>query len=131
MFIYGPAVASDLADFERVNSVIDTLTNVGTDITRYNLNDNKEEFAASMVVERLLAEKGAGVLPIVIVDKKLIISRSIILLSLSFMRCFSLILIYMIWMILLMMVVASVALAAVNISFKPAMIEIHSWLFCP
>ncbi len=73
--IYEPAFASALADFERVNGVIDTLTNVGADITRYNIDDNKEELAASKVVERLLAEKGAEVLHIVIVNKELIISR--------------------------------------------------------
>lgn len=73
--IYEPAFASALADFERVNGVIDTLTNVGADITRYNIDDNKEELAASKVVERLLAEKGAEILHIVIVNKELIISR--------------------------------------------------------
>lgn len=90
--IYEPAFASALADFERVNGVIDTLTNVGADITRYNIDDNKEELAASKVVERLLAEKGAEVLQLLLSIKSLL-SAVGILLSLSCKRCFFLILI--------------------------------------
>lgn len=80
MFIYEPA-ASDIAnsalgaDQERLAKIIGTLSHAGASITRYSLDDAREKFEENVIVNRFLTEKGKEVLPMVVVNKEVIVTR--------------------------------------------------------
>lgn len=62
-------------ELARVRDIVDHLNNIGASITRYSLDDDRAKFDENKIVGRLLAENGENVLPIVIVNNELVISR--------------------------------------------------------
>ena len=62
-------------ELARVGDIVDHLNNIGASITRYSLDGDRAKFDENKIVGRLLAENGENVLPIVIVNNELLISR--------------------------------------------------------
>ena len=76
LYIYEPSVSSvDSKELERVDEIVNHLTNVGAGITRYNLDQAKDKFDENMIVKRFLEENGEDVLPITMLNKEVIITR--------------------------------------------------------
>lgn len=76
LYIYEPSVSSiDSKELDRVNTIVTELTNVGAGITRYNLDDEKEKFDENKIVSRFLNENGEDVLPIVLLNDEVVITR--------------------------------------------------------
>ncbi|MCL2337081.1 MAG: arsenite efflux transporter metallochaperone ArsD [Firmicutes bacterium] len=83
MFIYEPAMccptglSGSAVDPEllRVASVLDTLAKNGVRVNRYNLTDGLQEFINNADVFERLDDEGNAVLPIVVVDGKIVISK--------------------------------------------------------
>ncbi|MFO3717685.1 arsenic metallochaperone ArsD family protein [Anaerococcus sp. ENR1011] len=76
LYIYEPSVSSiDSKELDRVNTIVTELTNVGAGITRYNLDDEKEKFDENKIVSRFLDKNGEDVLPIVLLNDEVVITR--------------------------------------------------------
>ena len=60
----------------RVSSLVDKLNKSGAKIERYNLTNNTKEFVENKTINKLLAEKGEDILPVVIVDDEVVMTAS-------------------------------------------------------
>lgn len=60
----------------RVSSLVDKLNKSGAKIERYNLTNNTKEFVENKTINKLLAEKGEDILPVVIVDDEAVMTTS-------------------------------------------------------
>lgn len=69
--VCGPSPDEDLM---RVSSLVDKLRKSGASIDRYNLTNNTKEFVDNKTINKLLDEKGEGVLPVVIVDDEVVMT---------------------------------------------------------
>ncbi len=58
----------------RVSSLVDKLNKSGAKIERYNLTNNTKEFVENKTINKLLAEKGEDILPVVIVDDEVVMT---------------------------------------------------------
>ncbi|MCW3794450.1 arsenite efflux transporter metallochaperone ArsD [Paenibacillus sp. LS1] len=67
--VCGPGVDPELI---RVSAVVHNLQKKQFQVSRYNLTSEPDAFVASPLVGQLLAEKGPQVLPIIIVDGKVV-----------------------------------------------------------
>lgn len=84
MLIYDPAmccstgVCGSSVDPEllRVAAVIENLKKAGVDVQRYNLSKEPKEFMINKDVNNALSERGMKVLPITVVDSKVVKSGS-------------------------------------------------------
>ena len=65
----------DKDELDRVSGLVDHFTKIGADIRRYNLEENPEQFADNKIVKRFLDDGGADVLPIVMVNNEVVITR--------------------------------------------------------
>jgi len=59
----------------RISTVLDTLKKHGIEVKRYNLTSFPQEFVKSTVVNERLNDEGVEVLPITVVDGKIIITK--------------------------------------------------------
>lgn len=76
LYIYESSPSAvDSKELERVDEIVNHLTNVGAGITRYNLDQAKDKFDENMIVKRFLEENGEDVLPITMLNKEVIITR--------------------------------------------------------
>ena len=62
-------------DFENYTSLVDRFEKIGANIKRYNLDDNSSDFDDNKVVTRFISENGEEVLPIVMVNNEVVITR--------------------------------------------------------
>ena len=60
----------------RVSSLVDKLNKSEAKIERYNLTNNTKEFVENKTINKLLAEKGEDILPVVIVDDEAVMTTS-------------------------------------------------------
>lgn len=60
----------------RVSSLVDKLNKSEAKIERYNLTNNTKEFLENKTINKLLAEKGEDILPVVIVDDEAVMTTS-------------------------------------------------------
>lgn len=67
--VCGPSVNPELI---RVASVIENLKKNGIEVKRYNLSSNPQAFLNNAAISRELNAKGAEILPITIVDGKIV-----------------------------------------------------------
>ncbi len=67
--VCGPSVNPELI---RVASVIENLKKNGIEVKRYNLSSNPQAFLNNAAISGELNKKGAGILPITIVDGKIV-----------------------------------------------------------
>lgn len=58
----------------RVSSLVDKINKSGVKIERYNLTNNTKEFVENKTINKLLAEKGEDILPVVIVDDEVVMT---------------------------------------------------------
>ena len=58
-----------------VENIIDVLRKNGASITRYNYENDKAEFEDNPIVSNLLKDSGEEVLPIIMVNKEVVITR--------------------------------------------------------
>jgi len=63
--VCGPSVDPELI---RMAAVTENLKAKGYDVTRYNLANEPQAFANSIIISQLLKEKGPDVLPVTVVD---------------------------------------------------------------
>lgn len=76
MYIYeGPINGLDKDELDRVSGLVDHFTKIGADIRRYNLEENPEKFGDNKIVKRFLDDGGEEVLPIVMVNNEVVITR--------------------------------------------------------
>ncbi|HLQ96094.1 MAG TPA: arsenite efflux transporter metallochaperone ArsD [Pseudogracilibacillus sp.] len=67
--VCGPGVDPDLT---RIASAVYSLEKRGVDVTRYNLANDPSEFIENKKVNHILNEKGADVLPVTILNGKIV-----------------------------------------------------------
>lgn len=67
--VCGPSVNPELI---RVAAVIENLKKNGVEVKRYNLSSNPQAFLNNAVINRELNTKSAKILPITIVDEKIV-----------------------------------------------------------
>ncbi|QAV19256.1 arsenical resistance operon transcriptional repressor ArsD [Paenibacillus chitinolyticus] len=67
--VCGPSVDPELI---RISSAVHHLKTKGIDISRFNLASEPDAFVSNQVINKLLAEKGTDVLPVVIVDDQIV-----------------------------------------------------------
>ncbi|MGG0188044.1 arsenite efflux transporter metallochaperone ArsD [Bacillus rhizoplanae] len=67
--VCGPSVDPELI---RMSVAVNNLKNKGIDVTRYNLASEPESFVNNSVISQLLMEKGPEVLPITLIDGKVV-----------------------------------------------------------
>jgi hypothetical protein len=67
--VCGPSVNPELI---RVASVIENLKKAGTEVKRHNLSSAPQDFVSNTMVNQELNRKGAGVLPITVVDGEIV-----------------------------------------------------------
>ena len=61
-------------DLVRVENIVDVLRKNGASITRYNYENDKAEFEDNKIVANLLDQSGEDVLPIIMVNKEVVIT---------------------------------------------------------
>lgn len=66
--VCGPVVDPELV---RISIAVNNVKKAGIDITRYNLANEPDAFVANETVTSLLHEKGPDVLPVILVDGKI------------------------------------------------------------
>lgn len=71
--VCGPSVNPELL---RVATVINNLKNKGILIERYNLTSNPSVFVNNNIINELLQSKGIDILPIIMVDGKVVKTKS-------------------------------------------------------
>ncbi|MCU5718684.1 arsenite efflux transporter metallochaperone ArsD [Bacillus cereus] len=71
--VCGPSVDSELI---RISVAVNNLKNKGIDVTRYNLASEPDAFANNVVISQLLTDKGPDVLPVTLVDGKVVKEKS-------------------------------------------------------
>ena len=62
-------------ELARVRGIVDQLNNIGASIIRYSLDDDRSKFEDNKIVGRLLAENGEDVLPLVMLNNEVLITR--------------------------------------------------------
>lgn len=67
--VCGPSVNPELI---RVSAVIENLKKTGIEVKRHNLSSEPQDFVNNAAVNQELSNKGANVLPITIVDGKIV-----------------------------------------------------------
>jgi hypothetical protein len=67
--VCGPSVNPELI---RVASAIENLKKAGIEVKRHNLSSAPQDFVSNTMVNQKLNSKGAGVLPITVVDGKIV-----------------------------------------------------------
>ncbi|MGG2015581.1 arsenite efflux transporter metallochaperone ArsD [Bacillus sp. S10(2024)] len=67
--VCGPSVDPELI---RISVAVNNLKNKGIDVTRYNLASEPDAFANNSVISQLLMEKGPEVLPVTLIDGKIV-----------------------------------------------------------
>ncbi|MEB3054755.1 arsenite efflux transporter metallochaperone ArsD [Bacillus pseudomycoides] len=67
--VCGPSVDPELI---RISVAVNNLRNKGIDVTRYNLASEPDAFANNSVISQLLMDKGPDVLPVTLVDGKVV-----------------------------------------------------------
>ena len=70
--VCGPSPDEELM---RVSTLVDKLTKSGASITRYNLTNDTNEFVDNKIVNKFLNEKGEEVLPIIMINDEVVITR--------------------------------------------------------
>ena len=75
LYIYERKENEPKADLDRVSTIVTELTNIGASITRYNPTDNKDKFDQSKIVSKFIEDNGEDVLPIIMLDKEVVITR--------------------------------------------------------
>ena len=60
----------------RISAVIHNLKNKGFNVSRFNLSSEPNAFVTNQTINRLLAEKGPNILPVVIVDGQAVKEQS-------------------------------------------------------
>ncbi|PEI64853.1 arsenite efflux transporter metallochaperone ArsD [Bacillus toyonensis] len=71
--VCGPSVDPELI---RISVAVNNLKNKGINVTRYNLASEPDAFANNNVISQLLMEKGPDVLPVTVLDGKVIKERA-------------------------------------------------------
>ncbi|MBE6066555.1 MAG: arsenite efflux transporter metallochaperone ArsD [Clostridium lundense] len=71
--VCGPSVDPELL---RMAAIINSLSKKGIIIQRYNLSSNAQVFLNNRLVNELLHSKGIGILPITIVDGKVVKTKA-------------------------------------------------------
>ena len=71
--VCGPSVDRELI---RVSVAINNLKNKGMNVTRYNLASEPDAFVNNSVIGQLLMDKGPDVLPVTLVDGKVVKEKS-------------------------------------------------------
>jgi hypothetical protein len=71
--VCGPSVDPELI---RISVAVNNLKNKGIDVTRYNLASEPDAFANNGVISQLLTDKGPDVLPVTLVDGKVVKKKS-------------------------------------------------------
>ncbi|HDR4712590.1 Arsenical resistance operon trans-acting repressor ArsD [Bacillus paranthracis] len=71
--VCGPSVDPELI---RISVAVNNLKNKGIDVTRYNLASEPDTFANNVVISQLLTDKGPDVLPVTLVDGKVVKEKS-------------------------------------------------------
>lgn len=71
--VCGPSVDPELI---RISAAVNNLKNKGIDVTRYNLASEPDAFANNVVISQLLTDKGPDVLPVTLVDGKVVKEKS-------------------------------------------------------
>ncbi|KAA1803928.1 arsenite efflux transporter metallochaperone ArsD [Bacillus pseudomycoides] len=71
--VCGPSVDPELI---RISVAVNNLKNKGIDVTRYNLASEPDAFANNVVISQLLTDKGPDVLPVTLVDGKVVKEKS-------------------------------------------------------
>lgn len=80
MYIYESAACCPVGEcgcdsdkeLARVEDLVETFRYNGANITRYNIEENKDEFEDSKIVQNLMDQSGEDVLPIVRSTRKLL-----------------------------------------------------------
>lgn len=67
--VCGPSVNPELI---RIASVIENLKKAGIEVKRHNLSSAPQDFVSNTIVNQKLNSKGASVLPITVVDGKIV-----------------------------------------------------------
>jgi len=83
MIIYEPAMCCPTGlcgvgvdpELLRISAALETLKTCGTEIKRYNLTNAPQEFVNNAEVSQRLTDEGVEVLPIVVVDGKIVITK--------------------------------------------------------
>ena len=76
LYIYeGPINGLDKDEIDRVSGLVDHFTKIGADIRLYNLEENTDKFDDNKIVKRFLDDGGEEVLPIVMVNNEVVITR--------------------------------------------------------
>ena len=70
--VCGPSPDEELM---RVSTLVDKLTKSGASITRYNLTNDTKEFVDNKIVNRFLNDHGEEVLPIVVLNDEVVMTR--------------------------------------------------------
>lgn len=69
----GPVINPELM---RISTVISNLEKNGVKVERYNLNSNPQAFVDNIVINEILKQDGVEVLPVTIVDGKVVKTKS-------------------------------------------------------
>jgi hypothetical protein len=69
----GPVINPELL---RISTVLSNLEKNGVKVERYNLNNNPQAFVDNIVVSEILNRDGVDVLPVTIVDGKIVKTKS-------------------------------------------------------
>lgn len=69
----GPIINPELL---RISTVINNLEKNGVKVERYNLNSNPQAFVDNIVINEILNQDGVEVLPVTIVDGKVVKTKS-------------------------------------------------------
>lgn len=69
----GPVINPELL---RISTALNNLEKNGVKVERYNLNNNPQAFVDNMVVSEILNRDGVDVLPVTIVDGKIVKTKS-------------------------------------------------------
>lgn len=79
MRIYEPQKGSlsevESKELENYTSLVDKFQKIGANVNRYNLEDNSSDFEDNKIVTRFINENGEEVLPIVMVNNEVVITR--------------------------------------------------------
>lgn len=76
LYIYEvPINGLDKDEMDRVSGLVNHFTKIGADVRRYNLEENADKFDDNKIVKRFLDDGGEEVLPIVMVNNEVVITR--------------------------------------------------------
>ncbi|GGE81339.1 arsenite efflux transporter metallochaperone ArsD [Priestia taiwanensis] len=67
--VCGPSVDPELI---RISVAVNNLKNKGIDVSRFNLASEPDAFVTNSLINQLLTDKGADVLPVTLVDGKVV-----------------------------------------------------------